>query len=597
MVRITAKSTHNQDISLGSGTLIAKKTNYGFVITNWHVIRDSNGFVTVKFPDSKTYEAAVVAVDDRWDLALVVISEPKGVEPVVISPTIPKIGETYWVAGYRGDGTYRIQAGRFIQFQAPEKNSVEAGLIEIGVPSESGDSGGPIFNAKSELAGVLFGSTATTVGSHCGRVFKFLEDAAPNVMSLPTTPEPVIKAASLSGQSILQRGVAFGSSATRETRQVTTQQNNTYSSSVSSSMSFGGSGIRTRGDIQEAPSRTYTRRELHGFLNIEYDLSVANTLLVAERRTGTNSQNNTQGPGNFILAGSSTQNSAASTPSDITIRNVQPITRTGIQNTPGNTASSATATDLAMTRNTTAATTTTPVVTSPTTTAPGWGNPSASYSQSFGANATPAAVETLPVSSSTMLQTAQPRTAGASPAYGDNANDNNINGNTNIGSTFNDRSSNKITGTTTKPAAGMFANPNRRETETTPNGTRGGTDSSTPNGTSSGATSGGRTVPTSTGFNTYSQTTQPTSSSSSRGSSLPNDFASQYALDSSDMQMDDEYAPKYADEYVGDSPGADVTGVTSKYDAIKIVIAILVIFFILFHTIKTMAVAEERQKS
>ena len=61
------------------------------------------------------------------------------------------------------------------------------------------------------------------------------------------------------------------------------------------------------------------------------------------------------------------------------------------------------------------------------------------------------------------------------------------------------------------------------------------------------------------------------------------------------MQMDEDYAPKYAEDFDADLTGTVITGATSKYDAIKIVIAILVIFFILFHTIKTMAVAEERQ--
>ena len=72
------------------------------------------------------------------------------------------------------------------------------------------------------------------------------------------------------------------------------------------------------------------------------------------------------------------------------------------------------------------------------------------------------------------------------------------------------------------------------------------------------------------------------------------DLNSQYALDKADMQMDD-YVEKYADDFAADPAGTDVTGAGSKFDALKIVIAILVIFFILFHTIKTMAVAEERQ--
>jgi len=598
VVRIHARNLLHQESSLGSGTLIAEKTNYGFILTNWHVVRDSNGYVTVKFPDGKAYEAAVVAIDDRWDLALVILSEPQGVDPVVISPTIPKIGETYWVAGYRGDGTYRIHGGRFIQFQSPEKYRVEPEFIEIGVPSESGDSGGPIFNAKLELAGVLFGSKETTMGTHCGRLFKFLEQAAPNVASLPATPEPVIKAASLSRQSLEQRGeIAFGSSTTRATTPLAAQNQNAYSSSVSSSMSFGGSGIRARGGIQETPSQTFTRRKLHGFLNIEYDLSVAKTLLATEQRTGTHAQINTPVTDNFSLPGSPTQSSPAETTSGNTVRHVPPINRTGIPS--GNTAS-VVMTDPVTGRNTPVPMT--PVSTTPTSVTPGFGNlSSSSYPQSFGNNATSAAEETIPVSSSQTpwFPTTPPQTAGTSPANDGHAN----HGNTNPGGMFNDRSGSPASGTAPKPASGTFDALTRRETETTQGGTPSGTGNTTTknpsNGTSNGAATGGRTVPASTGFGTYGQTPQPSSSNPTRNNSQwPNeDWTSHYALDSADMQRDEEYAPKYADDFAAGSPGADVTGATSKYDAIKIVIAILVIFFILFHTIKTMAVAEERQKS
>lgn len=73
-------------------------------------------------------------------------------------------------------------------------------------------------------------------------------------------------------------------------------------------------------------------------------------------------------------------------------------------------------------------------------------------------------------------------------------------------------------------------------------------------------------------------------------------MSSRYALDSSEMLTDD-YSPKYADEYSGEAETDHTsTAASSKFDAIKIVIAILVIFFILFHTIKTMAIAEEKSR-
>jgi hypothetical protein len=53
-------------------------------------------------------------------------------------------------------------------------------MVEVSASARQGDSGGPIFNARGELAGVLFGSGGgTTSGSYAGRVGQFLATAWP----------------------------------------------------------------------------------------------------------------------------------------------------------------------------------------------------------------------------------------------------------------------------------------------------------------------------------------------------------------------------------------------------------------------------------
>ena len=50
-------------------------------------------------------------------------------------------------------------------------------MIELSAEARQGDSGGPIFNSRGELAGVLLGAKkGHTVGSFCGRVGHFLVD-------------------------------------------------------------------------------------------------------------------------------------------------------------------------------------------------------------------------------------------------------------------------------------------------------------------------------------------------------------------------------------------------------------------------------------
>jgi hypothetical protein len=55
-------------------------------------------------------------------------------------------------------------------------------MVEVAVSARQGDSGGPIFNSKGELAGVLFGEgNGRTSGSYCGRVRWFLSTMVPRL--------------------------------------------------------------------------------------------------------------------------------------------------------------------------------------------------------------------------------------------------------------------------------------------------------------------------------------------------------------------------------------------------------------------------------
>jgi hypothetical protein len=60
-------------------------------------------------------------------------------------------------------------------------------MVEVAVVARQGDSGGPIFNQRGELAGVLFGSAhGTTTGSYCGRIGGFLASLGPDVGRRPS---------------------------------------------------------------------------------------------------------------------------------------------------------------------------------------------------------------------------------------------------------------------------------------------------------------------------------------------------------------------------------------------------------------------------
>ncbi|MDX1963586.1 MAG: serine protease [Pirellulales bacterium] len=181
-----------KSLALGSGTLIAKTATYGLVITNWHVVRDATHGAVVVFPDGTQYQGRVVKTDRDWDLAAIVIPPP-GVEPLPLTTVAPKLGETLWIAGY-GSGDYLLQTGRCSQYLAPAANwPLE--IVELGAAARQGDSGGPILNARGEVAGVLFGQgDGYTSGAYGGRVVEFLDSLPPlEKLAVPGTPRPKLE--------------------------------------------------------------------------------------------------------------------------------------------------------------------------------------------------------------------------------------------------------------------------------------------------------------------------------------------------------------------------------------------------------------------
>ncbi len=179
--------------SLGSGTLVDANDESGLVVTNWHVVKDARQGVMVVFPDGFQSMGRVLRMDNDWDLAGVLIKRPTAA-PVKLASEPPQIGEPLTIAGY-GGGSYRSQTGRCTQYLAPSlRHPFE--IVECAATARQGDSGGPIFNSRGELAGVLFGEGGgRTSGTYCGRVHQFLLSATSplrqgnpaQVASLPPT--------------------------------------------------------------------------------------------------------------------------------------------------------------------------------------------------------------------------------------------------------------------------------------------------------------------------------------------------------------------------------------------------------------------------
>lgn len=179
----------------GSGTLVYKDDERGVILTCAHLFREKTGDVTVLFPDGARYQAEVLAVDRTWDLAALGITAP-AVAPVTVANESPRPGDALKSCGYGPDGRYRCNQGEALGYTRPALNETYETLELTGAARE-GDSGGPVFNSRGELAAVLWGTDGRTVGStYCGRVRKFLAAILGRFRS-PAKPENRTPAAPL----------------------------------------------------------------------------------------------------------------------------------------------------------------------------------------------------------------------------------------------------------------------------------------------------------------------------------------------------------------------------------------------------------------
>lgn len=154
---------------VGSGTLV----DPNLVLTCGHLFRDGTGQISILFSDGRTVDGKLAKVDQKWDLAAILIPLT-GVTPIEVATQYPEPGESLESSGYGPDGNYRANRGRALGYTREERQKTHETLEMTGA-SRSGDSGGPIMNQRGELVAVSWGTDGRSVmGTFCGRIKRFL---------------------------------------------------------------------------------------------------------------------------------------------------------------------------------------------------------------------------------------------------------------------------------------------------------------------------------------------------------------------------------------------------------------------------------------
>ena len=136
--------------------------NSGYVVTNHHVVENARSIVC-KFQRGGRlfeYDAEVVAIDSDHDLALIRITAPSfpgfGELPYALKTSLADVGESVFVLGYPLTDTMgdeiKLTTG---VISAHSGYQGDVSLYQISAPVQPGNSGGPLFDDKGNIIGVV----------------------------------------------------------------------------------------------------------------------------------------------------------------------------------------------------------------------------------------------------------------------------------------------------------------------------------------------------------------------------------------------------------------------------------------------------------
>ncbi len=141
--------------SIGSGVVL---DSTGLIVTNAHVVNMASR-VYVTLSDGVTVEAAIIAIDQPNDLALVKIAPPHPLKEMkLIEAKDVSVGETVIAIGnplgLENSVSVGVVSGKKRDFGNPEMGVVMNNLIQTDAAINIGNSGGALLNLDGELVGI-----------------------------------------------------------------------------------------------------------------------------------------------------------------------------------------------------------------------------------------------------------------------------------------------------------------------------------------------------------------------------------------------------------------------------------------------------------
>lgn len=181
---IVKVGSNNQVSGWGSGVVYKTDDNYGYILTNHHVIDDAKTIV-VEFSDGSEASATLVGSDEYSDIAVVKIPSNKVIAVAEIGKSEDlRVGDTVFAIGtpvsleYSFTVTRGILSGknRLVEMTSSSSNygsifgnntgdTWYMNLLQIDASINSGNSGGPLANCNGQVVGITNSKLSSSYSS------------------------------------------------------------------------------------------------------------------------------------------------------------------------------------------------------------------------------------------------------------------------------------------------------------------------------------------------------------------------------------------------------------------------------------------------
>ena len=173
VVGITTEVTYTNFFGMNSSSAVSG-TGFivsadGYILTNYHVIElaaQNTKDVNVILHDGTRYTATIVGYEKYNDLAVLKI-DAEGLSPVTFGDSSSiSVGDTVYAVGNPlGELDFSMSTGHVSALDrliTSDESGVAINMFQIDAAVNSGNSGGPVYNAAGEVVGIVTAKYAST---------------------------------------------------------------------------------------------------------------------------------------------------------------------------------------------------------------------------------------------------------------------------------------------------------------------------------------------------------------------------------------------------------------------------------------------------